>query len=231
MGIAEIDDELLPSLKLLDSQPILEAAEIFCSIDKNSQNIVNATNKVSKVFYVLKSFLNEKPVANKKLTNINQSISQAVEVYRNLMQQGGVINFDFGELPEVTCHRSELYQVWSNILTNALHAVAYKGQIDISTRVKNGNILVKFKDSGVGVNPEHLDAIFEPFFTTRPKAEGMGLGLNICTRIIGSMRGDIKITSSDSGTEVTVSLPIVEHENEHSAQISIFQNDAKQGAL
>jgi signal transduction histidine kinase len=111
-------------------------------------------------------------------------------------------------LPKVTVHGSELNQVWTNLLANALDAVNGEGTIAITTRHTGSGVAVDIADDGAGIPEEVQTRIFEPFFTTKAVGEGTGLGLDIAHRIVTGQRGDITVRSQPGSTTFTVSLPV-----------------------
>ena len=111
-------------------------------------------------------------------------------------------------LPRVTVHGSELNQVWTNLLTNALDALDGAGTIVITTRWASTGIAVEIEDDGPGVPGELQSRIFDPFFTTKAVGAGSGLGLDIARRIVRGHRGDITLNSRPGSTSFTVSLPL-----------------------
>jgi signal transduction histidine kinase len=111
-------------------------------------------------------------------------------------------------LPLVTVHGSELNQVWTNLLTNALDALdGRKGTITITTRRVGEAVLVEIADDGPGIPAEVQSRIFEPFFTTKQVGDGTGLGLDIARRIVLGHRGMISVRSRPGSTVFSVSIP------------------------
>lgn len=104
----------------------------------------------------------------------------------------------------------QLKQVFLNLIINSLHATEGSGDISLSTCRKQTYVQIIFRDSGVGIKPEHLDKIFDPFFTTKPTGKGTGLGLAICYGIIDVHNGRIEAFSEGSGkgATFTLSLPL-----------------------
>ena len=101
----------------------------------------------------------------------------------------------------------EVRQVFSNLLSNALHATPAGGELRVSVLPKPGAIQIKVSDNGCGIPLEHQARIFDPFFTTRPK--GTGFGLSSVLRIIKTYNGKISLTSQPgAGTTFTVLLPV-----------------------
>jgi signal transduction histidine kinase len=110
-------------------------------------------------------------------------------------------------LPPVTVHGSELNQVWTNLLTNALDAMHDKGTITITTRGIGDDILVEVADDGPGIPAEVQSRIFEPFFTTKQVGDGTGLGLDIARRIVVGHRGMLSVRSQPGSTTFSVTIP------------------------
>jgi two-component system NtrC family sensor kinase len=112
-------------------------------------------------------------------------------------------------LPQIESDRSQLQQVFLNLLSNALAAVQDGGSITIRTRDNGGSLSVSVEDNGCGMSEETLRRIWEPFFSTKEKGHGTGLGLFITYGIIKKLGGRIEAQSKEGqGTTVTVFLPV-----------------------
>ncbi|MEW6519925.1 MAG: ATP-binding protein [Thermodesulfobacteriota bacterium] len=111
------------------------------------------------------------------------------------------------DVPPVVADRSQLQQVFLNLLLNAIDAIPAKGTITISTRKEsNHTVQIIIADTGKGMSPENLHKIFNPFFTTKPK--GTGLGLAICKRLIELHNGTIHVSSAPGeGTTFYITIP------------------------
>lgn len=125
--------------------------------------------------------------------------------YRNIevtLQQGP-------EVPVLQSDRSQLQQVFLNIINNAFAAVSEKGKIDIHIQREGPDaVAVSIADNGIGIRKEDLDRIFEPFFTTKGR-KGTGLGLSITYGIVRKLGGRIEVESEvNRGTKFTVILPL-----------------------
>jgi signal transduction histidine kinase len=111
-------------------------------------------------------------------------------------------------LPPVTVHGSELNQVWTNLLTNALDAFdGGGGHITITTRGVGGDIVVEIADDGPGIPADVQPRIFDPFYTTKQVGDGTGLGLDIARRIVAGHRGAMSVRSRPGDTVFSVSIP------------------------
>ncbi len=114
-------------------------------------------------------------------------------------------------LPPVPIYAGELNQVWTNLIDNAVQAMAGSGTLTIRTMRDNGMIRVEIGDTGPGIPRELRRRIFEPFFTTKPIGQGTGLGLDISYRIVVVRHGgDLSVESEPGDTRFIVRLPLTE---------------------
>jgi signal transduction histidine kinase len=141
-------------------------------------------------------------------SNINEGIKTVLVLYQNQFKQGCEVHLDYGDLPSTLCYPDELNQVWTNLIHNALQAMHNEGELSISTKVQENNILVQFSDNGPGIPDDIQEKVFSSFFTTKPAGEGSGLGLGICKKIVDKHQGDIDFESELGRTTFSVSIPI-----------------------
>jgi signal transduction histidine kinase len=112
-------------------------------------------------------------------------------------------------LPPVPAYAAELNQVWTNIIDNAVAAMAGSGTLTVRTARDGDMALVEIGDTGPGVPEEIRARIFEPFFTTKPIGEGTGLGLDISWRIVVNKHGgELRVVSEPGDTRFQVVLPL-----------------------
>jgi signal transduction histidine kinase len=112
-------------------------------------------------------------------------------------------------LPMLTVRGSELNQVWTNLLDNAIDALGDSGTITITTRRENACALVDISDDGPGIPPEARDRVFDSFYTTKDVGRGSGLGLATARRIVVDRHdGSLTFDSEPGRTTFHVSLPI-----------------------
>jgi signal transduction histidine kinase len=115
------------------------------------------------------------------------------------------------DLPKVPAYAGELNQVWTNLIVNALDAMAGEGTLTVRTRRDGDCALVEIADTGPGIPTDLLPRVFEPFFTTKPVGLGTGLGLDVSWRIVVKRHGgDLRVTSSPGDTRFQVLLPLAE---------------------
>jgi signal transduction histidine kinase len=114
-------------------------------------------------------------------------------------------------LPPVAADRGQLQQVVLNLVVNAEHALAKTAaerMIEVSGDVVGTDVVVRFRDTGSGIAPEHLGRVFDPFFTTKPPGVGTGLGLSVSYGIVRELGGTIGVESvPGTGTTFVVRLP------------------------
>ena len=136
---------------------------------------------------------------------LNRKIGDSIEVVKEYDRT----------LPEVGCYAAELNQVWTNLIDNAVAAMAGEGTLTIRTYRENDCVAVEICDTGAGVPDDVKDRIFEPFFTTKPVGEGTGLGLDFSFRIVvNKHHGDIRVESVPGDTRFIVRLPLTPPEGE-----------------
>ncbi|MBA3338474.1 MAG: cyclic nucleotide-binding domain-containing protein [Geodermatophilaceae bacterium] len=112
-------------------------------------------------------------------------------------------------LPDIPAYPGELNQVWTNLIDNAIQAMARSGTLTIRTSLDREFVLVEIGDTGPGVPKELVGKIFEPFFTTKPVGQGTGLGLDISYRIVVQRHGgDLSVVSEPGNTRFQVRLPL-----------------------
>ena len=120
-----------------------------------------------------------------------------------------VRNYD-RSLPAITIHGSELNQVWTNLLDNAIAALGERGTITLTTRRDGPCLVVDVADDGPGIPEEARPRIFEPFFTTKAVGSGTGLGLDTARRIVEERHtGSLWFDTGPGGTTFHVRLPLL----------------------
>ncbi|KPJ61046.1 MAG: hypothetical protein AMJ46_03500 [Latescibacteria bacterium DG_63] len=142
--------------------------------------------------------------------DINQIIETTVEFLSDKAEERGV-SVSLGleqHAPLVSGNQTQLEQIFSNLIINALQATQDGGSIQITTATVGDHVEAKVSDTGPGIPPEKLESIFHPFFTT--KEEGTGLGLSVCSKIAEDHGGSIEVESEPGqGATFTVTLPVL----------------------
>jgi len=144
-------------------------------------------------------------------TNLVDVIQGVIDMVQHLQNCKGK-RIEFRPLGPIIAwvNAQEIKQVFLNLVVNALENMDDGGLLTITHGVRDGQIVLVFKDTGCGMTPDVLENIFEPFFTRSKTGKGTGLGLSISHRIITQHGGEIEATSggSNQGSTFTVHLPI-----------------------
>jgi signal transduction histidine kinase len=125
------------------------------------------------------------------------------------LKKGVTIKREYSpNLPRIEAYASELNQVWTNIIDNAVDAMHGKGEIKIKTYEEDRLVIVEIADNGPGIPEKIQSRIFEPFFTTKAPGQGTGLGLHISHDIIVNRHhGQLLVTSKPGETRFRIILP------------------------
>jgi signal transduction histidine kinase len=153
------------------------------------------------------AFLDKAPLQE---IDLHTGLDNTLIILKYKLQKGNItINraYDTG-LPHICAYGSELNQVWTNLLDNAVDAVGANGEITIRTAQEPDRVLVEITDNGPGIPLDIQGRIFEPFFTTKEVGKGTGLGLDITRRIVDRHKGSIRFESKPGETRFQVRLPI-----------------------
>ncbi len=179
-------------------------------LHRNVKNIKYAIKNIVRIVKALKyySHLGQSSYAE---ADLHEGIENTLVIMQNQIKQGVEIERHYSNLPPVKCNLDELNQVWTNLITNALHAMkktlAPKLQI-FSRRIGEDYVMIGFEDNGSGVPTNIRDKIWDPFFTTKDQGEGTGLGLGIVKGIIEKHKGRIEMESEPNKTRFMVYLPL-----------------------
>ncbi len=166
----------------------------------------DSTSKISDLVRAIKeySYMDQAPVQDVDLT---KSLENTLTIMAHKLKRGVTVKRDYHATPLlVNSYGSELNQVWTNIIDNAVDAMHGDGELRIRTFVEGDCAVVEIGDTGPGIPPEIQSRIFEPFFTTKGVGEGTGLGLDTTLRIVRKHRGSINVISSPGDTRFQVRL-------------------------
>jgi signal transduction histidine kinase len=141
--------------------------------------------------------------------DVHEDIESSLTLLNHLLKDRVTIERKFGVVPAVDCIRSQIDQVFLNLLANSGQAIAGEGTITIETRAEDGQAVVVIADTGPGIPADVISKVFDPFFTTKPVGEGTGLGLSISYEIVKKHGGELRAESPPGGGAVfTLRLPI-----------------------
>jgi signal transduction histidine kinase len=207
-----IKPEVLESLfATLDAETARAAlVRIAASVEVASllHEIESSTSRISDLVLAIKDYthMDQAPVQN---VDIVKSLETTLTILNHKLKQGVAVKRDYQNVPFlVNSFGSELNQVWTNIIDNAIDAMHGKGELRVRTYRDDTCVVVEIGDNGPGISPEVKPHIFEPFFTTKGVGEGTGLGLDTVQRIVKKHRGNIQVTSKPGDTRFQVWLPL-----------------------
>jgi PAS domain S-box-containing protein len=165
-------------------------------------------SRIAGIVRNLRSFSSPRKESPQMLS-VNECIENALKLIWSQIRNKVELMKDYGDLPRIKGYPTQLCQVFMNLLMNSAQAIEKRGTIMIATRRERDEIIVKVKDTGVGIPQEQLPRIFEPFFTTRKGKVGIGLGLSIVYRIIERHNGRMEVESKPGrGTTFTLYFPL-----------------------
>ena len=176
-------------------------------LDNIADEISQGAARISEIIKALKAYvyLDQAPVQE---VSLMEGLENTLVILRHKLKQGVEVERAYDPtVPPIQAYASELNQVWTNILDNAIDAMGGQGKITIRTAYRSPWVVVDITDNGPGIPPEIQPKLFSPFFTTKPFGKGTGLGLNISYNIIKKHGGDIKIHSQPGETHFEVWLP------------------------
>jgi C4-dicarboxylate-specific signal transduction histidine kinase len=153
------------------------------------REIGESSTRVSDIVGALKdySYLRQSSLQS---VDLHKGIDSTLLIMATRFGEGIEIPREYGEnVPSIQAYGSELNQVWTNLLGDAVDAVNGRGQIIIRTRRDGDWVAVEIEDNGPGILAEIRPRIFDPFFTTKPPGKGVGLGLSVVHSIISRSMG------------------------------------------
>src|SRR5579872_2263212 len=173
--------------------------------------IESSTSRISDLVRAIKeyTFMDQVPIQN---VDVVKTLETTLTILNHKLKKGVVVKRDYVQAPVlVNSFGSELNQVWTNLIDNAIDAMGGKGELRVRTYLDDGYAIVEIGDNGPGISQEVEPHIFEPFFTTKGVGEGTGLGLDTVQRIVRKHRGSIQVHSKPGDTVFQVVLPISEN--------------------
>jgi len=171
--------------------------------------IGQGTRRITEIVKALKSYsyLDQAPVQS---VDIHEGLNDTLVMLRSKLKAGVQVRREYAQdLPRIEAFGSELNQVWTNIIDNAIGAMEGQGEIVLRTSRQDDWVIVEIKDTGPGIPQDIQAKIFDPFFTTKPPGKGTGLGLSISHNIIVQKhKGKIAVYSKPGETRFEIKLPL-----------------------
>jgi PAS domain S-box-containing protein len=171
------------------------------------EQITQGSQRISEVVTALKhySFVDRAPVQD---IDVHEGLDNTLVMLQGKLKRGVEVERDYaGDLPRIETRGSELNQVWTNLIDNAVDAMGGSGHLVLRTSPEDNGVRVDIEDDGPGIAKDVIDKVFDPFFTTKRPGEGTGLGLNIVFNIVTNFGGRIEVRSQPGSTTFTVHIP------------------------
>lgn len=182
-------------------------------------NILEGSQRINRIVEELRQYSRESPPSFEDNVDVNEVVRSGVSMLQaHIRKATDRFELNLAEpLPRVRGNRQQLGQVVVNIVQNACHALASRQdgvRVYTTYRKEEDAVAIVVEDDGSGIAPEDKGHLFDPFFTTRRTRGGVGLGLSICSTIIGQHGGAIEVDSTPGcGATFTVKLPFIEERN------------------
>ncbi len=204
----EVVESLFANLEPGTARAALVRISASVEIASLLHEIESSTARISDLVGAIKEYthMDQAPVQN---VDVVKSLETTLTILNHKLKQGVVVQRDYQPVPLlVNSFGSELNQVWTNIIDNAIDSMRGKGELRVRTYRDDGCVVVEIGDNGPGIPDEVLPHIYEPFFTTKGVGEGTGLGLDTVQRIVKKHRGSIQVSSKPGDTRFQVWLPL-----------------------
>ena len=204
----EVVESLFANLDSGTARAALVRISASVEIASLLHEIESSTSRISDLVGAIKEYthMDQAPVQN---VDVVKSLETTLTILNHKLKQGVVVQRDYQPVPLlVNSFGSELNQVWTNIIDNAIDAMHGKGELRIRTYRDGDCVVVEIGDNGPGISEEVQPHIFEPFFTTKAVGEGTGLGLDTVQRIVKKHRGNIQVNSKPGDTRFQIWLPL-----------------------
>ena len=180
-----------------------------CITIASLREVQQATERISQIVGAMKAYtyLDQAPLLE---VDVHDGLENTLVIMQHKLKQGVTVKREYSnDLPRIEAYASELNQVWTNIIDNAVDAMNGKGEIILRTYEEDGHVIVEVIDNGPGIPEEIQSRIYEPFFTTKPPGKGTGLGLHISHDIIANRHhGQLLVESKPGETKFRAVLPI-----------------------
>jgi signal transduction histidine kinase len=170
--------------------------------------IESSTSRISDLVLAIKeyTFMDQAPLQN---VDVIKTLENTLTILNHKLKHGVVVKRDYQKVPLlVNSFGSELSQVWTNLIDNAVDAMNGNGELRVRTYRDDSCVVVEIGDNGPGIPPDVEAHMFEPFFTTKGVGQGTGLGLDTVQRIVKKHRGNIQVMSEPGDTRFQVWLPL-----------------------
>jgi signal transduction histidine kinase len=195
---------------LIGVEPTIVSLEYFARFLRTSRSVDTLVHSTARIFDLISavktySYMDRAPILE---VDVPAGLDATLQMFQSRMTNVHITRDYLPGLPRISAYGSELNQVWTALIENALDALGNSGNLRLTCRLEPEMMLVEIWDTGPGIPPELQDRIFEPFFTTKPPGQGLGLGLDNAMRIVRKHRGHLSVKSEPGSTCFRVRLPL-----------------------
>jgi signal transduction histidine kinase len=200
--------ELLQTIDASAIEDVLARVNAQITTAKLAREIKTGTARISELVGAIKEYSYMDQASVQKV-DIHKALESTLLILKYKLKKKNIeVTREYAEeLPPIKAYGSELNQVWTNLIVNAIEAMKEGGKLKVRTRREPTDIMVEIRDNGSGIPESVRTHIFEPFFTTKAVGEGTGLGLDTVARIVRKHRGNIRFESKPGDTCFQVRLP------------------------
>jgi signal transduction histidine kinase len=192
----------------------LRHATAQLEVERTLNDVERASARISELVKTIKEYTYMDQGGEQEV-DIHVGLENTLAMFHYRLKHGVSVQRKYDRtVPKICGYGSELNQVWTNLIDNALDAIEEKGELTVRTAHEPTNALVEIIDNGPGIPAEVQRRIFEPFFTTKEIGKGTGLGLDVAYRIVRKHRGDIRFESLPGRTSFQVRLPFPKSQQE-----------------
>ncbi|HMG86080.1 MAG TPA: ATP-binding protein [Terracidiphilus sp.] len=198
---------------LIGSDEACVSLQYFARYLRSTRSVDTLLNSTARIFDLISavkaySYMDRAPILE---VDVPAGLDATIQMLQSRMNKVVIERNYQPDLPRISAYGSELNQVWTALIENALDALAetdHGGKLKLTCRLEGEMMLVEIWDTGPGIPPELQDRIFEPFFTTKAPGLGLGLGLDNAMRIVRKHRGHLSVRSDPGSTCFRVRLPL-----------------------
>jgi signal transduction histidine kinase len=171
--------------------------------------VKQSTRRISELVAAVRSY-SQMDRASMQQVVVTEGIESTLVMLGHKIGQGVTVVREYDpDVPPLDAYAGELNQVWTNLIDNAVDAMAGEGTLWLTTRREDDSVVVEVGDSGPGMSPEVAERAFQAFFTTKDVGQGTGLGLDIARRIVVERHGgEISVASRPDRFVLVVRLPL-----------------------
>jgi signal transduction histidine kinase len=211
LNVTELE-EVKSWLRPEDLFPVLGWINQVMNTEKLVCDIEEAAKRINTLVTSVKGYTHMDQAPEKQRVDVHIGIRNTLTMLNHKLKKNNIklVETFQQDLPKANIFVSEMNQVWTNIIDNAIDALEGRsdGVLEIRTQKDREFILVRVIDNGPGIPEDIKDKIFDPFFTTKPIGKGTGLGLEVVQQIITQHNGKIDVSSEPGRTEFTICFPI-----------------------